>query len=357
MAVADKGPPDPDLLRVVVVAPPWYPVPPDAYGGIERVCYDLVQGLVDDGHDVTLVGAGPDGTSARYRPALPDPPRGLGTVEAPVQEVRYAAAVAEVLDGVSADVVHDHSLAGPLLGVSGTRPTLVTAHGPTDGPVGDYYSRLRLPFVATSLAQRKHAPAVSWFATIYNGIPVERFPFRVEKDDYALFLGRLSPEKGAHLAAEAAQKAGVSIVLAGKASEPGERQYLENEVLPQLRGSSTFIGEVHGPQRDELLAGARCLLSPVQWEEPFGLVNVEALACGTPVVALPRGSLPEIVRHGRTGYLCSDVTGLAEGILRADELDATACRTDALDRFDIRVMVRSYEQAYRALRRKWISRR
>lgn len=336
-------------VRIAVVAPPWYPVPPPGYGGIERVCHDLVQGLVRRGNDVTLVATGPDGSDATYRPVFAESLPGLGSIESPVQEVRYAAGVAEVLAGVAVDVVHDHSLAGPLLGIGRRAPTVVTAHGPADGPVGDYYRRLGLPIVATSQAQRRLAPGVRWVATVYNGIPVSDFPFRVDKDDYVLFLGRLSPEKGVHLAVEAARAAGVRLVVAGKASEPAERRYLEEAVLARLPAASSWVGEVGGARRDNLLAGARCLLSPIQWEEPFGMVNVEALACGTPVVALNRGSIPEIVTDGRTGVICDRPEQLAEAIGRASLIDPYVCRAEALARFDVEVMVDGYQAVYEAL--------
>jgi glycosyltransferase involved in cell wall biosynthesis len=333
-------------MRIALVAPPWYPVPPRGYGGIERVCYDLAQGLVARGHAVTLLACGPAGTRADYIPVFEQPPEGLGEVEGPVQEVRYGAAVGRKLAGIRCDLVHDHSLAAPLLAGGRPQPTVISAHGPTDNHVGDYYRQLGLPIVATSWAQRRHAPDLPWIATVHNGIPVDEYPFRSEKDDYVLFMARLSPEKGAHLAVEAARAAGVRLVLAGAPRAPVDHRYLEEEVLPRLGPLARCIGEVGGAERDALLAGARCVISPVQWEEPFGLVNVEALACGTPVVACPRGALPEVVTHGVTGVLGETVDDLAAALKTIDAIDPAVCRADALARFDTAVMVAGYERVY-----------
>lgn len=333
-------------LRIVVVAPPWYEIPPRAYGGIERVCFELVQGLVRRGHDVTLVGCGRHGTEARFLQVLPEPPPGLGTLEASVQELRYAAATAALLEDVECDLIHDHSLSGPLTWHTRRVPTLITAHGPVDGALGDYFRWLGLPIVATSNAQRKTAPALQWAATIHNGIDVHRFPFQAKKDGYVLFLGRLSPDKGAHIAVEAAQLAGIPIIVAGKSSEPGEQRYLDEQVLPRLGPRDTWVGEVAGARRDDLLARANCVLAPVQWDEPFGLVYAEALACGTPVIGTPRGSIPEIVADGETGWVCETIEDLAAAVERCPEVDAWACRARALRFFDNGVMVERYDRLY-----------
>lgn len=333
-------------LRIVVVAPPWFQVPPAGYGGIERICFQLVEGLVCRGHDVTLIGTGRSTTQAHFIQALPTPPIGLGDIEAPVQEARYAAIVARLLSRVDADLIHDHSLAGPLAGLGRSIPTLVTAHGPCDGFLGDYYRHLGLPLVALSQSQRTSAPDLPWVGTVGNGIDVDNYPFRGIKDDYVLFLGRLSPEKGAHLAVAAASVAGVKLVVAGKCSERHERRYFEELVRPRLASEAAFVGEVAGARKLDLIARARCLVCPAQWEEPFGISSVEALACGTPVVALRRGSLPEIVDHARTGFLCDSPDELPAAITAAHSIDPRTCRRDARSRFDSSVMVEGYKHIY-----------
>jgi glycosyltransferase involved in cell wall biosynthesis len=332
-----------------MVAPPWYEVPPAGYGGIERVCAQLADGLSERGHDVTLLAAGADHTRARFVQVLTEPPPGIGTVEHPVQEVRWAAILSPLLSELEVDVVHDHSLAGPLLALGCDRPTLVTAHGPVGGWVGDYYRRLGLPLVALSEAQRVAAPDLPWIGTVANAIEVAEYPFQPAKEGFALFMGRCSREKGAGLALEAAAEAGVPLVLAGKRSEPDEREYFDAHVAPRLGPHATWVGEAVGAARDELLAQASCLVLPAQWEEPFGLVAVEALACGTPVVALRRGALPEIVDHGRTGWLCDDTVELAAALRRCAQLDPRDCRAAAKRRFDASTMVAAYERIYRSV--------
>jgi glycosyltransferase involved in cell wall biosynthesis len=336
-------------LAVAIVAPPWFEVPPRGYGGIERVCADLVDGLVARGHDVTLVATGADRTAARMRAVLPEPPSGLGDITAPVQEARYAAGVALALADLPLDIVHDHCLAGPLGAAGRTAPTLLTAHGPVEGTLGDYFRKLGLPLAAISSFQRRQAPDLPWAGTVPNGIDVSAYPFRAAKEDYLLFFGRMSEEKGAHLAVEAAQRAGVRLVLAGKCAEPHEQRYFDDKVAPLMGTGATFVGEIGGTRRTDLLAGARALLAPVQWDEPFGLACVEALACGTPVVALARGALPEIVDDGTTGWVCGDAEELYLRVRDLGGLDPADCRRAAESRFDTAVMVAGYEALYRRM--------
>jgi glycosyltransferase involved in cell wall biosynthesis len=336
-------------LRIAVVAPPWFEIPPSGYGGIERVCYSLVQGLTGLGHEVTLVATGSNRTSARFAAVFDQPVRGLGTEFHPVQEVRYAAGVARVLRELEIDIIHDHSLAGPLAAPLKSIPTLLTAHGPTGALLGDYFRRLALPLVAISEFQRRSAPDLPWISTIPHGIELEQYPYRQDKDDFVLFLGRLSAEKGAHLAVDAARKAGVRLIISGKAAEPAERRYFEECVAPRMTPDTEFIGESHGSRRTDLLSRARGVLAPAQWDEPFGLAAVEALACGTPVIGLRRGSLPEIVDHGLTGWICDDPAELPDAIGRLDELDPRTCRSVAAERYGTAAMVSRYENVYRLL--------
>jgi glycosyltransferase involved in cell wall biosynthesis len=336
-------------LQIAVVAPPWYEVPPPGYGGIECLCFELIQHLVARGHDVTLLAVGQNHTEANFVQVHERPFTGLGSIEQPVQEVRYAALVARAMGDLAVDVVHDHSLAGPLASANRKAPTLVTVHGPTGGPLGDYYRHLGSPLVAISEYQRRAAPDLPWLATVHNSVDVSRYPFHQDKEDFVLFVGRMSSEKGVHLIPDAARAAGVPAVIAAKCSEPDERLYFERDVRPQFGRETTWLGEVGEQRRNELLARARCVLLPVQWDEPFGLVTVEAMACGTPVVALARGSLPEIVEHGRTGFLCHSPGELPEAIRRAAEIDPHECRRRAASRFDTSVMAGGYERAYRRL--------
>jgi glycosyltransferase involved in cell wall biosynthesis len=339
-------------LRIAVVAPPYYALPPPAYGGIERVCWSLAEGLVERGHDVTLVGAGVSTTRARFLATFPETQQEGTPLEATI-EVLHAARAAAALDGLDLDVVHDHSRAGPLLARSRSAPTLVTAHAALAGPEShlELYTALAgsVKLAALSEAQRRAAPQLPWVGVVPNGIDVEAYPYRAEKDDFVLFLGRMSRHKGVHLAIGAAREAGRRLVIAGTWTIPEEQAYFEAEVRPQLGPDVEWVGSTAGETRTELLASARCLLFPVVWEEPFGLVMLEAMACGTPVVALRAGSVPEVVADGETGIVCADAGELTSAIEAAAGLDCARCRAHVRDRFSAARMVERYEALHRML--------
>ncbi|NTV39881.1 MAG: glycosyltransferase family 4 protein [Demequinaceae bacterium] len=334
-----------------MVAPPWFELPPRGYGGTEAVVASLVDQLVLRGHEVTLVASGRHGTKAQhYVQTYAEPPSERLGIDA-MPELVLAAEAGRALEGLSLDVVHDHSAAGPLLARGRLAPTVTTMHGPVSGDNWGYFSRLgtTIDIVAISDAQRAQAPGLNWVGTVHNAIDVASFPLREKKGDAVLWIGRFCPDKGAHLAIHIARKAGRRIVLAGKLNEPAERDYFDREVRPLLASDTEYVGEADATLKRELFANASCLLCPIQWEEPFGMVLIEALACGTPVVATRRGSVPEIVRDGRTGFIADDIDGLFDAIQRVDEIDPLACRRDAEQRFDLPVMAAGYEHIYRAL--------
>lgn len=340
--------PQPDRLRVAMVAPPWFELPPRGYGGTEAVVAGLVDGLADRGHEVTLLSAGEHRTRAsRHHRIYDAPPTGL--LGSPLPEVVTAAETARVLGSTELDVVHDHTLAGPLLAASRLQPTVVTMHGPVTGDNGDYYRRLgrTVGLVAISEAQRRLAPDLNWVGTVHNAIDVQSFPFQADKDDYLLWLGRFSPDKGPELAIEAARRVGRRIVLAGKMNEAEERAYFRDVVRPLLGPDAEYVGEADATLKRELLASARALVFPIQWEEPFGMVMIEAMACGTPVVALRRGSVPEVVAHGRSGLVVDRFADFPAALRVAEGLDPAAVREDAEARFDLPVMAAGYERVYR----------
>jgi glycosyltransferase involved in cell wall biosynthesis len=339
--------PAPSPLRIAVVAPPWAELPPSGYGGIEAVCADLVSALLRHGHHLTLVGVGRNGTDAAFVRTY-----GLPQIERIGQalpEVVHAATLPSILAGLDLDVVHDHTLAGPLLARTHGLPTVVTAHGPVTGEMGTYYRSVSrwVRLVAISEAQRVAAPDVPWFGTVHNAVDPHAYPITLQKGDYALFLGRMSPDKGVPAAIRVARSVGVPLVVAAKCREPGERRYFDEVVAPLLGDDVEWVGEVGGANKLDLLGRARCLLFPIEWEEPFGMVMIEALACGTPVVALSRGSVPEIVRHGETGFVCVDHQELAEAVLAAPSLDPARCRREVETRFGADHMAACYELIYR----------
>jgi len=337
-------------LRIAMLAPPWFELPPSGYGGIEAIVADLVDQMVERGHHVTLVGAGRNGTKAhRFVAVYPEPPSArLGT---PVPEVVQAAAGAATLRRDKFDVVHDHTLAGPLLAVGRPTPTVVTMHGPVDGELGDYFASLgdAVSVVAISDAQRVARPDLNWVGTVHNAIDVASFPLSETKSDYVLWMGRFSPSKGAHLAIAAARDAGMRLIMAGKCQEPPEMEYFAHEVAPHLGRDVVYVGEADAVQKRELFANARALLFPITWEEPFGMVMIEAMACGTPVVALRRGSVPEVVLHGRTGFIVDRPSELPGALRTAAVIRPVDCRRHVEEQFDLSTAAAGYERIYRSV--------
>jgi glycosyltransferase involved in cell wall biosynthesis len=344
-------------LHVAMVAPPYFSIPPEGYGGVESVVAGLVDGLVDRGHRVTLLATGEHATRAqRFIRTWDEPPTNqLGEA---LPEVVNAARVADLIGaGTDYDVVHEHTLAGPLLARGRRAPTLVTVHGPMN-ELADVYRPLGadVSLVAISENQRSSAADLNWVGTVHNAIDVSSFPFRDRKDDYVLFLGRFHETKGPHLAIDAARAAGVRILLAGKCAEPPEQEFFEAEIAPRLGPDAVYVGDADSTEKRKLLAGARCLVFPIMWDEPFGMVMVEAMACGTPVVAFPNGSVPEVVVDGSTGIIVEREADLAAAIDRASALDPADCRRDVEERFSIEAMAAGYEDAYRAVARPPASR-
>ncbi|BBX72161.1 glycosyltransferase family 4 protein [Mycobacterium shinjukuense] len=365
-------PTDPDhgrSIRIVLVAPPYFDIPPNGYGGVEAVVADLADTLVDRGHQVTVLGAGESATAARFIPLWDRAiPHRLGE---PYPEIMHALKVRSAIVRIAAvdgvDVVHDHTFAGPMnapayraLGV----PTVVTVHGPIDDDLYPYYRELSdgVGLVAISDRQQELAPDLNWIGRVHNALRLDDWPLQTEKHEYALFLGRFAPYKGAHLALQAAHRAGIPLVLAGKCNEPAEKAYFEDRVRPLLTANDHVFGEADAVSKRKLLAGARCLLFPVQWEEPFGIVMIEAMACGTPVVALRGGAVPEVIVHGVSGLVCDRVDELPAAIERARTLDPHACRRHVATNFEVAQFGSAYEQIYRKVLHqpsggRWVSTR
>ncbi|MFJ4654956.1 glycosyltransferase family 4 protein [Nocardia sp. NPDC088792] len=341
-------------LHIALVAPPYFDIPPAGYGGVEAVVAHLADELVDQGHRVTLLGAGRPGTRARFIPVWDETlTHRLGE---PYPEIVNAMKAWRIIEELHAtdpiDIVHDHTFAGPgnaaayrMLGI----PTVVTVHGPVDAEMDNYYRSLdrSVQLVAISDRQRRLAPDLNWIGRVHNAIRPEEWPFRTEKLDYALFLGRYAAYKGPHLALEAAHTAGLRLILAGKCNEPPEKAFFEEAVRPLLTDTDDVFGEADAVAKRQLLAGARCLLFPIRWEEPFGIVMIEAMVCGTPVIALRGGAVEEVVEHGVTGWICDRPEELPDAIARAGEIDPYACRKRVEELFSTGSFGRGYAAAYR----------
>lgn len=332
-------------MRIGLIAPPWLAVPPPAYGGTEVVIDHLARGLAARGHEVRLFASG-DSTCPVKRSSLYAEALGIWPDEAALAELRHVSAAYQELTDL--DVVHDHTLLGPLVGALGdSGPLVATNHHPFDRGLDDVLAGVdeRVVVVAISAAQAASAKRTRVAAVIHHGIDVGAFPAG-PGGDYAVFLGRMSPDKGVDLAIDAAQLAGIPLVIAGKCAEADERAYFVDKIRPRLGPAVDFVGEVAWQAKVALLGGARCLLNPIRWNEPFGMVMIESLACGTPVVASDAGAAPEIIEQGQTGYLAGDVSELAAAVIASGELDRDACRASAHSRFSTERMVAEHLSLY-----------
>jgi len=336
-------------VRIAVLSPVWFPVPPTGYGGIEWVVSLLADGLVDAGHDVTLFASGDSRTKAELA-SIYDvaPSHEIGRAEF---EVRHALSCFERASEF--DVISDHSgpPAAALAGAVQT-PTLHTVHGPLGGEPGDFYEQIarvapRTGLISISMNQRAPRPDLPWVANVPNALDFSFYPVQPRRGDYLVFLGRMNAEKGAHRAVAVAIEAGVPLKLAGKCREPAEKRYFEEFVEPHLHpGQVEYLGEVTHGEKVELLQDARATLFPIEWDEPFGLVMIESMACGTPVIATRWGAVPEVIDDGVSGIVVDDYRDMAAALGDADRLEPAALRRVAEERFARERMVGDYVAAF-----------
>ncbi len=338
-------------MRVGIIAPPWVPIPPSAYGGTEEFVDELACGLVRAGHDVTLFCTGDSRCPVERRWVFEaSQPDSIGNDELEQVHVEHAYAALR-----EADVVHDNTVAGPLHARNvSDLPVVVTHHGPFDATALDNYRATsdRVELVAISHHQASTARGVQVGAVIHHGVDPERFPVGRGDGGYFLFLNRMTSDKGAHRAAAFARETGINLVLAGKKREPAEHAYFNEHVEPLLGSNVEYVGEVDADEKLALLGSATALLNPIQWPEPFGLVMIEAMACGTPVVATACGAAPEIVRDGTTGLLCEDEREMAARLGELEGLDRRACRTTVEQHFSTERMVRDYAALFERVARR-----
>jgi len=336
-------------LRIAQIAPAWLPVPPKGYGGIEAMVSRLADGLVERGHEVTLFASGDSRTKAKLVSHYDEAPGMAEAVDKPHLEFPHVLSAYD--QSGQFDVVHDHTFpVGPSIGTQVERAAVVhTIHGPPAHPSArSIYGHLgdRVHLVAISDFQRRATPEVKYAATVYNGIDVDRHPYREDKEDFLVFVGRMNPEKGVHLAAEAANRLGRRLLIAGKMAEPPEKAYFDAQVKPHLSDDVEYIGQIDEETKLDLYRRATATLMPIQWAEPFGLVMVESMACGTPVVAWRNGSVPEIVEDGVTGFITDDFDGFVAAIDQVGVIDPADCRRVVEERFSIGAMVSGYERVY-----------
>ena len=333
-------------MKIAQIAPPWIAVPPLGYGGIEWVVALLADELAARGHDVTLFASGGSVTKAKLDSVF-DPAPGPTKIGDTYLEVMHAFHAYERAGEF--DVIHDHSgMVGLAIAASVGHNVVHTVHGPLIEDALRWYRMVsgRVDFVAISDSQMKPGPDLSWAGRVYNGIPVERYPFRTEKEDFLLFVGRVNREKGPEVAVDVARRTGARLVMAAAIKEKFEQAYWDENVKPILTGKEEILGEITVDEKADLMARARAVLFPIQWEEPFGLVMAEANACGTPVLAFPRGAVPEVIADGETGFLCADAAAMSEAVGRVEEIDPHACRARVEKMFSAQAMTSGYEDVY-----------
>jgi glycosyltransferase involved in cell wall biosynthesis len=336
-------------MRIGLIAPPWIPVPPPAYGGTEEVIDDLARGLTALGHDVRLFTVGESTCPVPRRWLYPSPAEPIG------DRFREAAHVLAAYQALAdTDIIHDHTELGPLLAARRGiphPPVVTTVHGPVTPRNRRTLAEAarHASIVAISHAHARSFGDVPVAAVIHHGIDLDIHQPGPGTGGYLLFIGRMSAEKGVHHAVRVARRAGWPLVIAAKIREPAERAYFDQQVRPLLGPDADMRAEQPLAARVDLMGHAAALLNPITWPEPFGLVMVQALATATPVLAFPNGAAPEIVDHGRTGYLCRDEDEMTAAVTRVPQIDRWQCRAAAERRFSLARMAADYDRLYRAI--------
>jgi glycosyltransferase involved in cell wall biosynthesis len=335
-------------MRIAQVAPLFESVPPQLYGGTERVVSYLTEELVHQGHDVTLFASGDSQTAAKLVPCSPrslrlDP----GSIDATAHHVVMLEKIARRRDQF--DVIHFHIdyMHFPMSRRSSV-PQITTLHGRLDIPdlVPLYREFSEMPVVSISYSQREPLPWVNWVDTVYHGLPEGLYSFRSRPGNYLAFLGRISPEKRADRAIRIAKAVGMELRIAAKV-EDVDRKYFEEEIQPHLDDPLIrFVGEIGEREKNVFLGNAYALLFPIDWPEPFGLVMIEAMACGTPVIAYRQGSVPEVMVDGETGFIVEETDDAVDAVKRVAGLSRERCREVFEERFTAGRMARDYVSIY-----------
>lgn len=338
-------------MKIGMIAPVAERVPPKKYGGTERVVHALTEELVKRGHDVTLFASGDSITSAKLEFVFPRSLR-----EARIKDL-YGANPWTMLNIGHAydmqdefDIIHDHlaPLSLPTANIA-TTPVVATPHGPFNPDNRKIFQTLTSPHIVTiSVSQSYPVPLLNYAGTVHNGLPMEHYPFSETHEEFLLFVGRISMEKGVHFAIETAQQLNLPLIIAAKLDKV-DLSYFREYVEPHLSEDIKWIGEVNEDKRNELMSKAICFLHPVTWREPFGLTLVEAMACGCPIVAFDRGSIPEIIKHGETGFVVRDIEAMIDAVLNIRTINRKKCRDHALANFNDKKMTDGYEAIYKKI--------
>jgi glycosyltransferase involved in cell wall biosynthesis len=344
-------------LRVAQIAPLYERIPPKLYGGTERVVSYVTEELVRRGHQVTLFASGDSQTGAKLVPGCPQSLRLAGKPE--LGAFLQLPMLSDVYEEAGRfDVIHSHIdyWSFPFARLTNV-PSVATMHGRLDvEDLHPVYARYRsMPLVSISDAQREPLPLMNWIKTVYHGLPRDLLRFSPNPGKYLAFLGRISPEKRPDLAIKVARQLGIPFKIAAKV-DVVDRQYFETVIKPLLSPPDVeYIGEIGEAEKSEFLGNALAFMFTVDWPEPFGLAMIEALACGTPVIARPCGSIPEVIRSGVSGFIASSVDEMAAAVRNIGKISRQECRREFETRFTAEIMVDNYEQVYRELIEKGLT--
>lgn len=336
-------------MKIAIVAPLIEAVPPVAYGGTERVVHVLTEELVNRGHEVTLFATGDSRTNARLISVYP---RGLRESFPNSLDKRntythlHLSMVYKMQD--SFDVIHDHTgVMGAIFASFSKTPVVRTLHTAINNVDRDIYAYLYEQFlVPISESQKKTAPGLGYTEVVYNGLDFTGYPFTQSYQDYLLYVGRIAPQKGVHFAIETAQKTNLPLIIAAKYEEALHKDYFANKIKPHLKGKIQWVGEVNEKIRNELFSHALASLHPVTWPEPFGLTLIEAMRCGSPVIAFNKGSIPEVVKNNKTGYVVNSVDEMVSAVAKLHKIDRRNCYQHAVKHFTAKQMTDGYEAIY-----------
>lgn len=350
-------------MKIAQIAPIVDRVPPEKYGGTERVIYTLTEELVKRGHEVTLFATGDSITSAKLFSVTPKGLKELGVEDMYGFNLQSMTNMGQAYAmQANFDIIHDHN---PHMGLPTANlcqtPVVTTWHGPYSEEIKKYFTIFSKPYrVSISNYQAELAAPLTFAGRVYNGLYLEHYPFLSNPlDGYMLFVGRIDAEKSPHLAIEVAAALKKKLIIAAKVDDmiPHIRNYHEKEVLPRLKKHARYVewvGEVNEQERNELMSRADCLLHPIQWPEPFGLALIEAMACGCPVVAFKHGSIPEIIVDRKTGYIVTSLQEMIEAVKKIGKINRVECRRHALENFNAKKMAEGYEAIYQKILNKEI---
>lgn len=333
-------------MKIAQIAPLWIPVPPYTYGGTELVVSWITEELVKRGHEVTLFASGDSKTSARLIPIWP---KSLWRAHLHAPHAIFSLMYRKILEMQDEfDIIHDHCEFYTAPYSKFLKPPIVsTIHHPMYEEIIALFKKFpNINYVAISKNQRKSAPGVNFVKTIYHGLPLEEYPFNPHPKDYLLWLSKITPEKGPAEAIEIAKEAGEKLILSGPIL-PGYGDYFDYRIKPLIDGKQIqFVGVADFQKKIDLFSNAKAFIYPVKRPEPFGLVVIESMACGTPVIAYKRGAMEEIIQNGKTGFLVSNKEEALEALKKIDKIKRIDCRKHIAKKFNLKTMVNKYEALY-----------